>query len=307
MFKIGLRRQTSVRWRGPGCGMTPSRASTPGALLQTPRSGVRQVPLVDLYRPRSEARRCLESEVVRRRGVASAVEKDPGARPPQTPARAASRGWVYSPTTWYRPRESVEPASRSTPATGFEVTCRETNVGDTVWVVGSVPELGSWEVKEGLQIVILSENGNARWEGTKNKDVQTFESKRTQVQCAFNSDDMLCATMKMTEKDLEAAGVKVMKAQMDPAPEPDPTPEAAAPPDPVPEAVQGGYPAAEVPERTVPLKTEDGPPMQKSQSRHLFRLSDGSMQMDMTKTPSLMMMDLNSFMEEAETGPSRFS
>lgn len=40
--------------------------------------------------------------------------------------------------------------------------------------------------------------------------------------------------------------------------------------------------------------------MQKSQSRHLFRLSDGSMQMDMTKTPSLMMMDLNSFMEEAE-------
>lgn len=101
--------------------MTPSRASTPGALLQTPRSGVRQVPLVDLYRPRSEARRCLESEVVRRRGVASAVEKDPGARPPQTPARAASRGWVYSPTTWYRPRESVEPASRSTPATGFEV------------------------------------------------------------------------------------------------------------------------------------------------------------------------------------------
>ena len=34
-------------------------------------------------------------------------------------------------------------------------------------------------------------------------------------------------------------------------------------------------------------------------SRHLVRLSDGSLQMDMTKTPSLMMMDLNSFMQEA--------
>lgn len=39
--------------------------------------------------------------------------------------------------------------------------------------------------------------------------------------------------------------------------------------------------------------------MQKSQSRHLFRLSDGSLRMDMTKTPSLMMMDLESFMQEA--------
>jgi hypothetical protein len=29
------------------------------------------------------------------------------------------------------------------------------------------------------------------------------------------------------------------------------------------------------------------------------------MQMDMTKTPSLMMMDLNSFMEEAEAGRQR--
>ena len=42
-----------------------------------------------------------------------------------------------------------------------------------------------------------------------------------------------------------------------------------------------------------------------TRSRHLFRLSDGSMQMDMTKTPSLMMMDLNSFMEEAEAGRQR--
>ncbi|CAL1146851.1 unnamed protein product, partial [Cladocopium goreaui] len=200
------------------------------------------------------------------------------------------------------------------------VTCKETNVGDTVWVVGSVPELGSWEVKEGLQlettadsfplwkspqvpiipgkiqfkIVILSENGNARWEGTKNK-ADLREQKDP-------GDDMLCATMKMTEKDLEAAGVKLSKAQMDPAPEPAAPEPAPATPDTAvpPETEQGeGYPA-EVPERTVPLKTEDGPPMQKSQSRHLFRLSDGSMQMDMTKTPSLMMMDLNSFMEEAE-------
>lgn len=98
--------------------MAPSRASTPGG-LSTPGSGVRQVPLVDLYRPRSEARRCLESEVVRRRGGVTSSEKDPG-RPPRT-ARGASRGWVYSPTTWYRPREPVEPALRSSPVTGFEV------------------------------------------------------------------------------------------------------------------------------------------------------------------------------------------
>lgn len=95
--------------------MAPSRASTPGGLSS--RSGVRQVPLVDLYRPRSEARRGLEAEVVRqRRTVAS--EKDPAAR---SLRNARARGWVYSPTTWYRSREPVEAALRSSPVTGFEV------------------------------------------------------------------------------------------------------------------------------------------------------------------------------------------
>eukprot|EP00438_Fugacium_kawagutii_P018427 Skav229325 [mRNA] locus=scaffold2688:66750:68126:- [translate_table: standard] len=89
---------------------------------------------------------------------------------------------------------------------GFNVTCRDTNPGDTVWVVGSVPELGAWEVKDGLElettadifplwksplipvhpakilyktglgdlwgrIVIVAADGTPRWEQTSDKEV----------------------------------------------------------------------------------------------------------------------------------------
>ncbi|CAK9017825.1 unnamed protein product [Durusdinium trenchii] len=50
-------------------------------------------------------------------------------------------------------------------------------------------------------------------------------------------------------------------------------------------------------------RTSEGgraPSASKPRSRHLFRLSNGSLQMEMTKTPSLMMMDLDEFMHEAE-------
>jgi len=216
---------------------------------------------------------------------------------------------------------SAMPPNITIPASlKFEVVCADTAPGETVAVVGSCPELGEWDPKKGLELateaqvfpswfspaipihpdkiffkVVITGPKGVRWEGGDNKPVQLYEGKRSKVKCSFGSEDFIAATS-VAPKDID---------NLSPAPELINRPKPA-----VEEKPMGGYNVQEDAAKEQPLKeetdgtTEQGPPLQKRQSRHLFQNSDGSLNMQMSRTASLMLVDMDEFCAEAEAEES---
>ena len=117
----------------------------PGSRVSTPRglaSNRVKVPLVDLYRPRTAARRCLELEVPRPATSTSTRQKEVRHEQKMPAALGApGRGWVYSPTTWYRPVPPSTPQSQ-TMTTGEVEALTIEDCMDFVVHLGLPAELG---------------------------------------------------------------------------------------------------------------------------------------------------------------------
>ncbi|CAJ1385428.1 unnamed protein product [Effrenium voratum] len=178
----------------------------------------------------------------------------------------------------------------------IEASCTATNPGEELFAVGSCKELGSWDPVKGLQLettpeifprwlsaqvevipgkvsfkLVIVGPGGARWEGGENRTMEIKEGQ-SKVTCSFGSDDTSVASLEESKN----GGYKAPETEA-------PKPEA----------------------KDEPLKEEpeaaggEAPPMEKRQSRHLFQMQDGSINMDMTRTPSLMMVDMETFHGEA--------
>ena len=116
----------------------------PGSRVSTPRglaSNRVKVPLVDLYRPRTAARRCLESEVPRRSCTSATPKEVRHEQKMPAAVGAPGRNWVYSPTTWYRPVPPSTPQSQ-TMTTGEVEALTIEDCMDFVVHLGLPPELG---------------------------------------------------------------------------------------------------------------------------------------------------------------------
>lgn len=188
----------------------------------------------------------------------------------------------------------------------FRVKCSATNPGEAVFIVGSCPELGAWDTKKGLPCITTAqvfpmwtsanialppdagkvefkivvqpqERGNpdkARWEGGANKVLMVPHAKEgglAAVHCEFGKDGVRTeVSMRMRQESRTLYEI----------------PEDSAPP---PEEEAEDIGALRLGSRRA------------NTSRHLLMNSDGSIDVDMSRTPSLMMIDLNDFEAEAET------
>eukprot|EP00928_Gymnodinium_smaydae_P050054 TRINITY_DN3366_c0_g6_i1.p1 TRINITY_DN3366_c0_g6~~TRINITY_DN3366_c0_g6_i1.p1 ORF type:complete len:1786 (+),score=300.32 TRINITY_DN3366_c0_g6_i1:41-5359(+) len=187
----------------------------------------------------------------------------------------------------------------------FRVECSQTKPGEAVFVVGSSPELGAWKVENGVpcittsqsfpvwsspdvpiaakskvefKIVIAHHDGQkARWEGGDNK-VYTIDSEGTQmviVRCAYN------------KKDVKAEASKLAGSTQPSTSAPAPTPTQST-------------------EEKVSVKSIESMPKREisfgrkqNSSRHLIINEDKSTHIEMSRTPSLMLIDASELFDEA--------
>jgi len=196
----------------------------------------------------------------------------------------------------------------------FNVKCDSTQPGDGVFIVGSAPELGAWSFGKGVactttadtfptwtskpvpvsaagrvefKVVIGkgSSDPNPRWENGNNKVIEASSSGLTTIKCSFGSSNV--------ESRHQNGGY---------------TPDAKAQPpkkteekkvEDVPPPKTSEQPLKEADE--APLKTASfSAPLQRNKSRHLVSNKSGEIDMDMSRTPSLMMVNFDDFHNEAQ-------
>lgn len=185
----------------------------------------------------------------------------------------------------------------------FEVHCDSTKPGEGVFVVGSAPEFGTWTAEKGVPCVtssstfpvwksasvpiakagkldfkvVIARNGGAgaRWEDGDNKSVEVgAEKKLTSVSCSFGGSKVEVVTSETASK--------------------------------------GGYTSESTPtsgalerfeSQEIPLAVHpdtSSAPLTRQKSRHLVKHASGAVNVELSRTASLMLVDLDELAEEAQ-------
>jgi len=227
------------------------------------------------------------------------------------------RGW-WSSLVWRAPPLPMSVSLQ------FRVECKATKPGQAVFIVGSLPELGAWDPTKGLpcatsgqhfpiwtsatlngirrpaagtqiefKLVVAKDNGSGspKWEDGGNRTFQFTDAAVFVVSCVWGAPgcEVQAKGPKASESEKKSRPVSFTGTNR-----------------PVSftllQAVEEDEPLEEKePEEEAVIEQRDcSVKMQRQGSRHIFSNSDGSLNIDMSRTPSLMMIDLTQFEAEAE-------
>lgn len=204
----------------------------------------------------------------------------------------------------------------------FEVECDRTNPGESVFIVGSAPELGTWSVEKGVRcgtssgkfpvwmqavtmkttgklefkIVIAKDGGaGARWEDGDNKSLEVgAQQEQSIVRCSFGNNEL--AVSKHVDSHPDVAPTTTTETPLEAS-----------------KTASNGYASANTsgtPKRLHRFDSQELPlavhpdtssaPLTRGKSRHMVTNASGNIDIDMSRTASMMLVNFDDLAEEAD-------